>query len=141
MVFCSLVVEFNMDLKTKEYIQSALVTESTNFEAIKTRLADENLIRILHAAIGIATESGEFLDALKKHIFYGKPLDLVNLAEEVGDMFWYLAVAASALGHEDFNSIMETNIAKLRERYGDKFTEFDALNRNLAAEREILERG
>ena len=33
----------------------------------------------------------------------------------------------------------ETNIAKLRARYGDKFTEFDALNRDLDVERKILE--
>ena len=34
---------------------------------------------------------------------------------------------------------MERNIAKLRRRYPEKFTEYDALNRNLEAERKELE--
>ena len=78
-------------MKTSEYIKSAIKTESNDFEPIKNRLQSEQTIRLLHAGMGLSTESAEILDSLKKHIFYGKPLDEVNLKEEMGDLFWYLA--------------------------------------------------
>ncbi|OIQ17096.1 MAG: hypothetical protein BM556_12845 [Bacteriovorax sp. MedPE-SWde] len=125
-------------MNSKQYISDATRTESTNFEAMNTRLNDDGLKRLLHAGIGLSTESGEFLDALKKHIFYGKELDKVNLAEEMGDLFWYMAIVADELGFE-FEEVMERNITKLKARYGDKFTEEKAEKRDLDTEREILE--
>ena len=122
----------------KQYVKDAMVTESKNFEAIAARLSNPENIRILHAAIGLATEAGEVQDALKKHLFYGKPLDKVNLAEEMGDIFWYMAILSDALG-VGFDDIQTKNIAKLKARYGDKFTAAAALNRDLDAERKILE--
>lgn len=122
----------------KEYVKNALVTESDNFEAISQRMGTPENIRLLHAAIGLCTESGEIQDQLKKAIFYGKPLDRVNLAEELGDVFWYMAIMSDALG-VSFAEIMEKNIAKLKARYGSKFTENAALNRDIPAERKILE--
>ena len=125
-------------MDSREYINNAIKTESRDFKAIGGRLNEQGLQRLLHAGIGLSTESGEFLDALKKHIFYGKDLDKVNLAEEIGDLFWYLAIAADELGI-DFESIMAKNIEKLKSRYGDKFSEELAENRDLNTEREILE--
>lgn len=125
-------------MDTKEYVENALVTESDNFEAISQRMGTPENIRLLHAAIGLATESGEIQDQLKKAIFYGKPLDKVNLAEELGDVFWYMAIMSDAL-QVSFSDIMEKNIAKLKARYGAKFTENAALNRDIPAERKILE--
>lgn len=118
----------------KDYIEQALLTESN----IGSTMLSESNTRLLHAGIGMATESGEFLDALKKHIFYGKPLDIVNLKEELGDLFWYMAIACDVIG-TDFESEMRRNIAKLRLRYGHKFSQYDAENRSLDKEREVLE--
>lgn len=125
-------------MNSSQYISDAIRTESTDFEAMNTRLSDDGTKRLLHAGFGLSTEAGEFLDALKKHIFYGKELDRVNLKEEMGDLFWYLAIACDELDVE-FESLMETNIAKLKARYGEKFTEQRAENRDLSAERTILE--
>lgn len=94
-------------------------------------------IRLLHAAIGTFTESGEMIEALREQYETGK-LDKVNFAEEIGDVSWYQAIAVDALG-ADFDSIRETNIAKLRARFPDKFNAEKALNRDLTAERAILE--
>jgi len=85
----------------------------------------------------MTTEAGEFMTALKKHVFYGKELDLGNLEEEVGDMLWYCALASHAL-KVDFDVIMWRNIAKLKKRFSDRFTEEDATNRDLEAESEAL---
>jgi len=46
---------------------------------------------LLHMNLGITTEVGEFLDVIKKNLAYGKPLDIVNLGEELADMAWYIA--------------------------------------------------
>jgi NTP pyrophosphatase (non-canonical NTP hydrolase) len=98
----------------------------------------EKEIRVLHSAIGITTESGELLEAIKKVIVEDKELDVVNVAEEFSDCEWYLAILSDAIevSHE---TVMEKNIAKLKARYPDKFTEEKAINRDLNTERKILE--
>lgn len=121
-----------------DYIHDAIKTESNDFEAIIKRFSNEETIRLLHGAMGLCTESGEFLDAIKKHLFYGKELDLVNLIEESGDLFWYLAIIHSVMG-KAFEYAMKLNIEKLRARYGEKFNKEGAIVRDLGKEREILE--
>lgn len=93
--------------------------------------------RLLHAAIGMFTESGEMLEALSKQID-GFPLDKVNFGEEVGDNFWYGAIAIDELGISE-ESIKSALILKLAKRYGGKFSAEGALIRNLEAERKVLE--
>lgn len=121
-----------------EYIKNAMRTESTDFAQVAERVSDRGTLRLLHAGIGMATEAGEFLDALKKHIYYGRELDAVNLQEEMGDLFWYMAIACDQLG-VDFEKLTDTNIAKLKARYGEKFTGESAEARDLSGERNILE--
>lgn len=126
-------------MDSKDFVSNAIKTESRNFDEIGSRMSEVRNQRLLHAGIGLATESGEFLDALKKHVFYGKELDTVNLSEEMGDIFWYCALIADEL-KIDFSQVMDTNIAKLKARYGDKFSEEKAENRDLKTERTILEK-
>jgi NTP pyrophosphatase (non-canonical NTP hydrolase) len=116
----------------KNYIELAVRTEGDIFNI------QEGDARLLHAGIGLATESGEFLDALKKHLFYGGDLDKVNLKEELGDLLWYIALACDELG-TDFSTLKATNIKKLQARYSDKFSYDSASFRDLEAERKILE--
>lgn len=97
-------------------------------------------LRLLHAAIGIATEAGELAEQLYGHLFLGHPLDQVHIEEELGDILWYVALACNALG-VDMQKVMDTNISKLRKRYPNKFTQYDAMNRDLTAERKELEKG
>lgn len=158
----------------------------------------------LHAAIGICTEVGELVECFKENLL----IDCVNMQEEIGDCFWYLAIYERLFGFEletntcfqnnvGFNGsddvlfklvisssklldiykkavfydreelemqirthteevfqllvmLLETagrsvektrtiNIAKLRKRFPEKFSKENAINRNLKAEREILE--
>lgn len=92
----------------------------------------------LHMVMGMQTESAEIADAYKKHIAYGKNLDLVNVKEEIGDLLWYLANLANLHGW-DLRDIMDTNIKKLEARYPEKFNNDNAVNRDLEKERIILE--
>jgi NTP pyrophosphatase (non-canonical NTP hydrolase) len=126
-------------MEMNQYLQESKCTDLPDITPAHQRITPE-VAQLLHGAIGLATESGEILDALKKHIYYGKPLDKVNLMEEAGDCIWYIALLLRELGYS-FEEVAEINIKKLRARYGEKFSEYDAINRNLNVEREILERG
>jgi NTP pyrophosphatase (non-canonical NTP hydrolase) len=125
-------------MKPDEYIKNVLKTESINFAQIKHRMSFEANIRLDHASDGLVTEAGEFKDTIKKYKFYGKQIDLTNCIEELGDALWYIAIACDVLNIY-IEEVMEKNIAKLKARYGEKFNEEDALNRDLENERNILE--
>ena len=93
---------------------------------------------ILHAILGVATESGELLDAVKKSIFYDQPLDYTNLDEEFGDNQFYTMLYCIER-NIDLHELLLMNIRKLRKRYGDKWSQGAALERDLKGEREALE--
>lgn len=82
----------------------------------------------LHAAIGVCTEAGELLDAIKKHVIYNKPLDRANVIEELGDIEFYLQMMRTALGIEH-HEIIEANVSKLSKRYPQGYTDSDAIER------------
>lgn len=125
-------------MKDEQYQRDTIVTDLMDYGPVFERLQNIRTIRMLHSAMGICTEAGEFMDMLKKHILYGKPLDVINAQEELGDTMWYIALALDEM-KTTFGYIKERNIAKLKARYGDKFTEHAALNRDLDKERKVLE--
>lgn len=43
-----------------------------------------------HMNLGVVTEIGEVLDIFKKNLAYKKPIDVVNLGEELADIAWYI---------------------------------------------------
>ena len=173
---------------------------------------------INHMGLGVVGEMGEIVDQLKKAYIYGKPLDQVNIVEEVGDVAWYVAgvlqfypnlhsfiesdelknsvnyeklaeakseitrtilmntmsaanlvvdmgiladedgepsdegeevaktlcmflFATAVLLDVDLAEALEVNIAKLAKRYGDKYSDYAAVNRDIDAERAVLEAG
>jgi NTP pyrophosphatase (non-canonical NTP hydrolase) len=73
-------------------------------------------LEFLHCAIGIAGEAGELADAIKKATIYGKPLDVDNVIEELGDLMWYIQATVNKLGIT-LNEVLEYNYTKLRVRY------------------------
>jgi NTP pyrophosphatase (non-canonical NTP hydrolase) len=124
-----------------EYQQQANVTEFTpDFVRLEGQSPEHNrmVAQLLHAFLGLSSEVGELADALKKHLIYGKALDEINVLEEIGDLSWYNALALTAV-KRTMSECMQTNINKLRARYGDKFTQAAALVRDLDKERKTLE--
>lgn len=99
---------------------------------------ETSLLDDLHMVLGIQTEAAEIADVYKKHIAYGKDLDLVNVKEEIGDILWYIANLCTLKGW-DLGEILQSNIDKLEIRYPEKFTNENALNRDLKEERKVLE--
>mgnify|MGYP001197215003 FL=1 len=178
-----------------EYLSLSEKTLSTEFHA------NDKVQRVLHGVMGIGTEVGELLEAFNMN---ETPIDLVNLKEEIGDAYWYLAILyrempemaekrmpgtidvpieyilhelsltsfnlldlmkkklfynktidpeqfEAYVNHIDhylkclllnhsfiLNEILDTNINKLKARYGDKFSADKAINRDLDTERDIL---
>jgi phosphoribosyl-ATP pyrophosphohydrolase len=83
----------------------------------------------LHAAVGIAGEAGELIDAVKKTWVYGKPLDEVNVAEELGDLLFYIQALAN-LQQISIQEILQGNADKLAKRYvGLKYSDEAAIER------------
>jgi NTP pyrophosphatase (non-canonical NTP hydrolase) len=93
---------------------------------------------LLHATLGCVTEAAEMAEHVLDILGGRKVLDRVNVIEELGDIQWYVALALRFV-HSDFAETFETNIAKLRKRFPDKFTEVQALSRDLTGERAVLE--
>lgn len=124
-------------ITSENYVEHAMTTDCKYDAELYARMI--KCARLQHAAMGLVTEAGEFMDMLKKHIYYGKPLDLVNAKEENGDSFWYLALAMDELS-TTMNEVLTLNINKLKLRYPAKFSSEDAINRDIVAERELLER-
>ena len=82
------------------------------------------------AAMGIAGEAGEVVDALKKHLFHNdpkspKPLDLNKLVKELGDLRWYIEYLLLAVD-VSIEEVELANIAKLRARFPTGFNFEDA---------------
>jgi hypothetical protein len=113
-------------------------------EVAKSLSADGVDLRLLHAAIGQFTEAGEFIEGIVPTLL-GQQVDKVNLLEEQGDSSWYGEVALDVLGYtrEQCNF---ANINKLNDKKAGRYQKgaFDpnaAVNRDVVAERVLLEEG
>lgn len=71
---------------------------------------------IVGFALGLAGESGEVVDDIKKKYFHGRTIDPDHTIEELGDVMWYVANIATQLG-VTLDEVIERNVDKLRVRY------------------------
>lgn len=83
---------------------------------------------LINGVMGLCGESGEAIDIVKKHLAQGHPLDAGRLAKELGDVAWYLAETATAIGYS-LGDILEMNLDKLQKRYPEGFTVEHSLHR------------
>ena len=80
--------------------------------------------RLLTAALGLGSETGEFVEIVKKMVLQGKPADednIFHMKRELGDVMWYWVTACMALDLNPVEVISE-NQKKLEARYGEQFT-------------------
>ena len=125
-------------IDSKNFVENVMRTDTPITPELLERLQNPRTVRLLHAAMGLATESAELMDMLKKHIFYGRPIDWTNAKEEGGDSCWYIGLLCDVL-EISFDELMTMVINKLRLRYPTKFSENDAINRYVDVERKFLE--
>ena len=103
-----------------DYQRAALRTAQAD------RLSADELL--LNGVMGLCGEAGECIDIVKKARFQGHELNAEKLAEELGDVAWYLAVAAHGLGIP-LSAILEGNVEKLMKRYPGGFDKARSMNR------------
>jgi len=91
--------------------------------------ADTGPAMLNHAVLGVAGESGELVDAVKKHLVYGKPLDRANIIEELGDLRFYIQAMQNVLGITE-SEVLQANADKLSKRYrGLRYSDKAAIDR------------
>lgn len=95
-----------------EYQQRAMAT-------LNPKLTERDVL--INSVMGLCGESGEAIDIVKKWLAQGHALDREHLAGELGDVAWYLAEAATALGMP-LEDILRANLEKLERRYPDGFS-------------------
>jgi NTP pyrophosphatase (non-canonical NTP hydrolase) len=116
-----------------KFLETVDILENKDFVKLAERMADPINLRLMHASVGVGTEAGELQDLFKKKVIYGKEVEVSKFVDEIGDLLWYLGVACNTLG-VSFDEVMEKNWKKLSTRYGDKFSEAAAINKNKEAE-------
>lgn len=95
-----------------------MITEYRKF--VINKLKDPADQPLLNAILGLAGESGECCDLLKKTMFHGHPFEFSKMVEELGDVRFYLEYAAEAIG-VSMEYIEAMNVNKLNLRYPDGF--------------------
>ena len=107
-------------------------TRSRNYNSEMKHGPDVNIPLLITACLGLAAESGEFIEVPKKIIFQGKALtdeNVYHMKRELGDIMWYWVNACRAL-NLDPNEVIAENVRKLESRYpGGKFDAHYSENR------------
>jgi NTP pyrophosphatase (non-canonical NTP hydrolase) len=112
-----------------DFVAKVTSEPSMDLDALKRSFDDiENnsnikTARLLTAALGLGSETGEFVEIVKKMILQGKPPsdeNIFHMKRELGDIMWYWTTACASLDLDPFEVINE-NQKKLEARYGEKF--------------------
>ena len=132
-----------VDLSLYQKFVTAVTSEASKhnyafterFDELSQHQEDKTVIHpalLLTAGIGLASETGEFNEIIKKMFFQGKPLNAENLfhmKRELGDIIWYWVNACTAL-NLDPNEVINENVKKLESRYpGGSFDAWHSENR------------
>ena len=120
-------------LKYLEHLKAVTGDKLTanDYQRMAMRTAGEyetDYDQLRNAVYGLNGEAGEVIDLLKKHEFQGHDLPDEKLIDECGDVLWYCALLADALGFS-LEAVMNRNIDKLRKRYPDGFDKNRSINR------------
>lgn len=107
-------------MNLEEYQKEVKRTDLTNDKGV------EESIKM--ALFGLQDELGEVAGPLKKWLWHGHDLDMHDIIDEMGDVFWYYAALANALGLS-LNLILQKNVEKLQKRYPDGFSQEKSKNR------------
>ena len=101
-----------------EYQESARRTQNKSLSLYEMRL---------HALHGLSGEVGEIHSVFQK-TYQGHTLDETALRLEIGDVLWFIAEFCDCYGW-DLEDIAVANIDKLRNRYPERFTPEQSINR------------
>lgn len=129
----------NIDLnRYKDFVAKVTSEESNETEKYLQRIerlslsGEVNMALLDTAASGMCSESGEFMEIVKKIKFQGKEYndnERWHMMRELGDVMWYWINACRAL-NADPNEVIAMNVEKLESRYpGGEFDVYYSENR------------
>jgi NTP pyrophosphatase (non-canonical NTP hydrolase) len=123
-------------MNLNEYQLQVLRTICPQNKALKRLENRHHGSQLLHSVIGLTGEVGELASAIEKFAYYEQEFDANNVVEEIGDCLWYLVELCDALGIS-LETCMDLNIAKLKSRYPDKFSQERAKEENRNRQKEL----
>lgn len=100
------------------------------YQSLARRTQDKTLTnrdQLEHALWGLSSEVGEICGIYQK-LHQHHPVDEKAVADEMGDVLWFLAELADYLGIS-LDSVAEHNICKLLKRYPEGFSGERSVNR------------
>ena len=112
----------NLAMRTNDHKNSDRIIKKINNNQLVN--SDELIIPdiggVLNGCLGLAGESGEVLDLIKKWVFHENELHVEHLKKELGDVRWYVAMICESM-ELDIDEIFQMNINKLKVRYPEGF--------------------
>ena len=102
--------------------------EFNDYQKLANRTLYGNEQVLTNCALGVASETGEVVDLIKKYTFHGPDLDKKALTKELGDVLWYLSQIAE-WADIPFENVATQNIEKLEKRYPNGFSKEASQNR------------
>ena len=107
------------------------ITVENYQDDVKRTIRPASMDKLLDmGALGLAGESGEVIDIIKKHLYHGHAVDREKMKEELGDVLWYLTMLGG-LVDVSLTDIMEYNVHKRKERYPEGFSRERSVNRDI----------
>ena len=116
----------------EKQINDAHTLTLREYQAAAARTINGDLCKreqLINMSLGLAGETGEVVDAMKKSLFHGHDLDAWELCEELGDLLWYIAGISGTLG-VGLDLLGQRNVDKLKHRYPDGFSVERSRNRD-----------
>lgn len=105
----------------RERNNDGITEEVYRAEVLRTYVGpDDRAGKLTLAALGLAGETGEVVDLIKKHLFQGHEIDAQRLRDELGDVLWYFMLLCEAMGYS-LHDLMAANVEKLSRRYPNGF--------------------
>ncbi len=77
--------------------------------------SDDPMSKLTLGALGLAGETGEVVDMVKKCVFQGHSIDQEKLLSELGDVLWYSMLISHTMGYS-LEEVMARNVEKLHKR-------------------------
>ncbi|AVK60592.1 nucleotide pyrophosphohydrolase [Lactobacillus sp. CBA3605] len=87
-----------------------------DYQALANRTLYGNEQVLTNLSLGLASETGQVVDLVKKYTFHGKSLNKDQLTKQMGDVLWYLSQVAE-WADIPFDDVAQQNIAKLNQKY------------------------
>ena len=89
--------------------------EFNEYQKLANRTLYGNEQVLTNCALGLASESGEVIEMIKKYTFHADKLDKQKLTKEMGDVLWYLSQIAQ-WADIPFDDVAQQNIDHLSKR-------------------------